>query len=83
MLTDVNAVQLDYGTAGARALHDVDVAQLRAHSFAAGSMGPKVEAACRFAETTGGLAAIGSLADAAAILRGERGTRVRAAEVTA
>ena len=83
MLTDVNAVQLGYGTAGARALHDVDVAQLRAHSFAAGSMGPKVEAACRFAEKTGGLAAIGSLADAAAILRGERGTRVRAAEVTA
>jgi carbamate kinase len=46
-------------------------------------MGPKVEAACRFADKTGGLAAIGSLADAAAILRGECGTRVRAAEVTA
>ena len=41
-------------------------------------MGPKVEAACRFVEQTGGLAAIGALADAAAILRGERGTRVRA-----
>jgi hypothetical protein len=67
----------------ARALHDVDVAQLRANSFAAGSVGPKVEAACRFVEKTGGLAAIGSLADAAAILRGECGTRVRAAEVTA
>jgi carbamate kinase len=83
MLTDVSAVQLGYGTAGARALHDVDVAELRANSFAAGSMGPKVEAACRFAEETGGLAGIGSLADAAAILRGERGTRVRAAGVRA
>ena len=83
MLTDVNAVQLGYGTAGARALRDVDVTELRANSFAAGSMGPKVEAACRFAEETGGLAAIGSLADAAAILRGECGTRVRAAEVKA
>jgi carbamate kinase len=79
MLTDVSAVQLGYGTAGARPLHDVDVAELRAVSFAPGSMGPKVEAACRFAEQTGGLAGIGSLADAAAILRGERGTRIRAA----
>jgi carbamate kinase len=79
MLTDVSAVQLGYGTAGARALHDVDTADLRKNSFAAGSMGPKVEAACRFAEETGGMAAIGSLADAAAILRGERGTRVRTA----
>ncbi len=83
MLTDVGAVQLGYGTAGARALHDVDVAELRAQSFAAGSMGPKVDAACRFAEETGGLAAIGSLADAAEILRGKRGTRVRAAGVRA
>ena len=41
-------------------------------------MGPKVDAACRFAERTGGLAGIGRLEDAAAILRGERGTRVRA-----
>ena len=41
-------------------------------------MGPKVEAACRFAELTGNLAVIGALADAAAILRGERGTRVAA-----
>ncbi len=78
MLTDVSAVQLGYGTAGARPLHDVGAEELRGHAFAAGSMGPKVEAACRFAEETGGLAAIGSLADAAAILRGERGTRVRA-----
>ena len=46
--------------------------------------GPKVEAACRFAERTGGLAGIGALADAAAIMRGERGTRIRArSEVTA
>jgi carbamate kinase len=43
-----------------------------------GSMGPKVEAACRFAEHGGGLAAIGGLEDAEAILRGDRGTRVTA-----
>lgn len=39
-------------------------------------MGPKVEAACRFVEATGGVAGIGALRDAAAILRGERGTVV-------
>ena len=77
MLTDVDAVQVDFGTPAARSLDDIDAAALRGHTFAAGSMGPKVGAACRFAERTGGLAGIGALADAAAILRGERGTRVR------
>lgn len=78
MLTDVAAVEAGYGTPQARALTDVDVEYLRGLPFAAGSMGPKVDAACRFAERTGGLAGIGALADAAAILRGERGTRVHA-----
>jgi carbamate kinase len=78
MLTDVPAVELDHGTPAARALGDVDAAELAELMFAPGSMGPKVEAACRFADRTGGLAAIGALEDAAAILRGERGTRVRA-----
>jgi carbamate kinase len=79
MLTDVAAVEVGYGTPGAQALGDVDAVDLRRMAFAPGSMGPKVDAACRFAERTGGLAGIGALADAAAILRGERGTRVRAA----
>ena len=39
-------------------------------------MGPKVEAACQFARATGGIAAIGALKDAAAVLRGEAGTTV-------
>jgi carbamate kinase len=78
MLTDVPAVQTGYGTAGARPLHDIDSADLRELAFAPGSMGPKVQAACRFAERTGGLAGIGALEDAAAILRGSRGTRVTA-----
>src|SRR5690242_21474658 len=47
-----------------------------AGSFPAGSMGPKVEAACRFAEATGRMAAIGRLDAAAALLRGEAGTIV-------
>ena len=78
MLTDVAAVELDHGLPGARPLGDVDASRLRAMEFAPGSMGPKVDAACRFAERTGGLAGIGRLEDAAAILRSERGTRVRA-----
>jgi len=84
MLTDVPAVQAGFGSPNARDLDDVRVDDLRDIAFAPGSMGPKVEAACRFAERTGGLAGIGALADAAAILRGERGTRIRArSEVTA
>jgi carbamate kinase len=76
MLTDVPYVEAGWRTPHARPLTDVTPDQLRVISFAAGSMAPKVEAACRFVEMTGGLAAIGALPDAAALLRGERGTRV-------
>jgi carbamate kinase len=78
MLTDVAEVEEGFGTPEARVLRDVRVDELRELTFVPGSMGPKVEAACRFAERTGGLAGIGALDDAAAILRGERGTRIRA-----
>src|SRR3954452_2701631 len=81
MLTDVSAVEAGYGTASSRILTDVDAAAVRKFSFAPGSMGPKAAAPCRFAERTGGLAGIGALADAAAILRGDRGTRVHAQPV--
>ena len=47
-----------------------------AYQFPAGSMGPKVEAACRFAEATGKAAAIGALEDLPAIVRGEAGTTI-------
>jgi carbamate kinase len=80
LLTDVPAVQADWGTPDA---HDIDQAtpeQIRRLSFADGSMGPKIEAACRFAEATGGLAGIGSLADARAILCGRSGTLIAPAE---
>ena len=78
MLTDVAGVEVGYGTPQARPLRDIDAQELRELSFAPGSMGTKVDAACRFVERTGGLAGIGALGDAPAILRGERGTRVRA-----
>ena len=51
--------------------------ELRALDFPAGSMGPKVEAACDFVERTGGMAAIGALADIEAIVEGRAGTIVK------
>ncbi len=79
MLTDVDAVRLGWGTAEERALPAATPAVLRRIGFAAGSMGPKVDSGCRFVEATGRRAAIGSLADAARIVRGEAGTQIEAA----
>ncbi|MCW2818930.1 MAG: Carbamate kinase [Marmoricola sp.] len=76
MLTDVEAVLSGYGTDHERALHTVTSADLAAEDFPAGSMGPKVAAACRFVEETGGRAAIGSLASAADVIAGTAGTQV-------
>ncbi|MCW2867980.1 MAG: Carbamate kinase [Marmoricola sp.] len=76
MLTDVEAVMTGYGTPGQRALAAVTPADLAAEDFPAGSMGPKVAAACRFVERTGGRAAIGSLAAAAQVVDGTAGTQV-------
>ena len=76
MLTDVDAVQVGWGTPSAAALRRACPADLRRMTFAAGSMAPKVEAACRFVERTGGRAGIGRLDKAAAILAGRAGTMV-------
>jgi carbamate kinase len=79
LLTDVEAVFGDWpGTA--QPLAGVTPAQLRALRLAPGSMGPKAEAACRFVERTGGVAAIGALRDAPRLLAGETGTQVRRSE---
>ncbi|MBI4785298.1 MAG: carbamate kinase [Oscillatoriophycideae cyanobacterium NC_groundwater_1537_Pr4_S-0.65um_50_18] len=77
LLTDVDAVYTHWGTATAQPLHHISPAQLRCYSFAPGSMAPKVEAVCRFVEQTGGMAGIGRLEDAAAILTGQAGTWVQ------
>jgi carbamate kinase len=76
MLTDVDAVYAEWGTPNARAIRRASPDAIQAFSFAAGSMGPKVEAACAFARSGHGIAAIGALDDAAALLRGEAGTTV-------
>jgi carbamate kinase len=77
MATDADAVFVDWGTPNAKAIHRASPSALSEHKFPAGSMGPKVDAACRFAEATGNTAAIGALADIAGIVRGEKGTLVR------
>jgi carbamate kinase len=76
MLTDVESVHLDQGEPNERPINRAEPAELRRLCFAAGSMGPKVEAACRFAEATGRRAAIGALSEAPRIVRGEAGTQV-------
>jgi carbamate kinase len=76
LLTDVPAVQDHYGTAEARPINRSTPAELRDRTFPAGSMGPKVDAVCRFVELTGHMAAIGALCDIEAILDGKAGTIV-------
>ena len=76
MATDVDGVYLDWGRPEQRRLGRVTPEELAGYEFAAGSMGPKVEAACRFAAKTGKRAAIGSLADITGIVAGEAGTSV-------
>ena len=78
LLTDVDAVYLDFGKPNARRIARAGVTALAPGQFASGSMGPKVEAASIFAAATGHPAAIGRLDDAVAILRGDAGTRIEA-----
>ena len=73
MATDVDGVYLDWGKPGQRRLGQVTPEELAGYEFAAGSMGPKVEAAARFAAKTGRRAAIGSLTDITGIVAGRPG----------
>ena len=76
LATDVDAVYDDYGTPRQRPIVQATPDGLRAHRFAAGSMGPKVEAVCRFVERTGARAAIGRLDELDDLLAGRAGTQV-------
>jgi len=78
MATDADAVFLDWGQPTAKAFRRASPKAMREFSFPAGSMGPKVEAACHFAEATGKRAAIGALKDLKSMLCGEAGTTVDA-----
>ena len=76
MVTDVDGVYVDWGTPDQRKLDEITPDELRAHDFAAGSMGPKVEAAARFVERTGKRSAIGGLGEIVDIVEGKAGTQV-------
>ena len=76
ILTDVDAVFEHWGTEQARALRQVSVAQLSEMVFPPGSMGPKIDAACRFVSATKQPAMIGHLADAEALLMRQAGTHI-------
>jgi carbamate kinase len=78
MATDVDGVYADWGTPSQRRLERTTPDELRAMDFAAGSMGPKVEAATEFAES-GKRAVIGSLEQIDGLVAGTAGTNVVAA----
>ena len=75
--TDVDGVYTGWGTPEQARLGSVTVEEVVEMKLPAGSMGPKVAAACEFATKTGNEAVIGSLADIDQIVAGTAGTRVR------
>jgi len=82
ILTGVERVQIHYGTPEAKALHIVTVAEARRYlaegHFPAGSMGPKMEAACRFVEGGGSRCLITDVFKLQEALEGHTGTWVTA-----
>ena len=76
IVTDVDGVYADWGTPDQRLIERATPAELETSEFAEGSMGPKVKAACQFAEQTGGRAVIGSIRQTQALLAGDAGTTV-------
>jgi carbamate kinase len=75
--TDVDGVYTDWGTPDQTRLGEVTPDELSDLKLPAGSMGPKVQAACDFARNTGKEAVIGSLVEITKIVDGRAGTRVR------
>ncbi|ADN34963.1 carbamate kinase [Methanolacinia petrolearia DSM 11571] len=79
MATDVEGVYLNWKEEDRELIGETTPRFLgeNRHHFPPGSMGPKVDAACRFVEATGNPAAIGSLEEIAEIAAGSAGTIVR------
>jgi carbamate kinase len=76
MATDVDGVYRDWGTPQQARIDRATVSELANDGFAAGSMGPKVEAALDYVRRSGHRAAIGTLADIAGLVAGTRGTSI-------
>ena len=75
MATDTDGVYLDWGTEEARRIERTTPDEIEKYEFAAGSMGPKVEAAADFVSRTGQRSVIGALADIPAMVEGTAGTQ--------
>ena len=80
IVTDVDGVYEGWGTADQKLIERATPDELARTEFAAGSMGPKVKAACKFVEETGGRAVIGSITRTQEMLTGEAGTTVALSE---
>lgn len=78
MLTDVDAIYTDWGDPAQRAITNITPDAIETLPFQAGSMAPKVDAACEFIRAGGALAGVGRLSDARAILEGRAGSRITA-----
>ena len=80
LVTGVPRVLLDFGTPAARAVDALTAEEATAYAvagqFLEGSMGPKVRAAVRFVDATGGAAVITDVAHAVAALDPGAGTRI-------
>ncbi|MCD9466933.1 carbamate kinase [Photobacterium iliopiscarium] len=78
ILTDADAVYLDWGKSTQKALKSTTPNELANYTFDAGSMGPKIEASCEFIQQGGKLVGIGALQDGLNILKGQAGTNIMA-----
>ncbi len=76
MATDVDGVYRDWATPTQERIARATTGELSGSAFAAGSMGPKVEAAVDFAQQTGNRAAIGTLAEVGGLVAGTHGTSI-------
>lgn len=72
--TDVNGVYLNYGKDNQQKITQANPEELLKKDFPAGSMAPKVQAACEFVQKTGKKAIIGSLEEIEEMLKGQAGT---------
>lgn len=76
ILTDVDGIYADWNQPSQKLIRSTTVSELQATDFSPGSMGPKVEAACRFVAETGRQVSIGNLQSAFPVMLGAAGTVV-------
>jgi carbamate kinase len=80
LLTEVEAVAVDFGTPDQRPLHEVSLDEIRRYQadgqFPKGSMGPKIEAAIAFLEAGGERVIITDTRHLRAAVDGQGGTRI-------